>query len=309
MQTNSKEMIDKKDSSISFNEMFINAMNEEYELIQEVYKDSVISYNKVLENYKKLANELGLTSALELSHLFSYMMWNGYYSVSKQHEYKMNDRLMLTGLQSFDVIRGKGVCLAYSELLSNYLNACDKKAAILNCKAPTKKGAITKDYIPSIYRNMKTDSYNILFLKCLIPMLGVLTNRVGNHAVTLIEDDNKLYLYDVTNLVALNLIDDSRASVINGKGEFNMKPLFTSMFIPNADPNFLFEKVMNNKLGEKIDRNDYIFDFEKTINIAKENINLLDDAYDNIHSELELIVNETNEKGGQMKRLKKEYKR
>ena len=309
MRSNLKEMIDKNDSSGIFNETFLNVMNEQYEFIQEIYKDSIIRYNKILENYKKLADELNLTSALELSHLFSYMMWNGYYSVSKQHEYKMNDRLILTGLQSFDVIRGQGVCLAYSELLSNYLNICDKKAAILNCKVPTKKGSIKKDYIPSIYRNIRTDSYNILFSKYLIPMFGFLTDKVGNHAVTLVEDENKLYLYDVTNLFALNLVDDRRASIINGTGEFNIKPLFTSMFIPNADPNFLFEKVMNNKLGEKLDRNEYIFKFEKIIDLIVKNIKLLDDAYDNIHSELEFIVNETNEKGGQMKILRNEYKR
>lgn len=309
MQSNLKEINYKNESSRIFNETFLNVMNEQYEFIQEIYKDSIIRYNKILENYKKLADELNLTSALELSHLFSYMMWNGYYSVSKQHEYKMNDRLMLTGLQSFDVIRGQGVCLAYSELLSNYLNICDKKAAILNCKVPTMKGSIKKDYIPSIYRNMRTDSYNILFSKYLIPMFGFLTDKVGNHAVTLVEDENKLYLYDVTNLFALNLVDDRRASIINGTGEFSIKPLFTSLFIPNADPNFLFEKVMNNKLGEKLDRNEYIFKFEKIIDLIVKNIKLLDDAYDNIHSELEFIVNETNEKGGQMKILRNEYKR
>lgn len=309
MQSNLKEINYKNESLESLNDIVVSAMSNQYEMIREIYKDSVISYNKVLKNYKELANELNLNTSLELSHLFSYMLWNGYYSVSKKHEYKMNDRLMLTGLQSFDVIRGQGVCLAYSELLSNYLNICDKNAAILNCKVPTKKGEIEQDYTPSINRNMKNDTYNTLFLKGLIPMLNFLTNKAGNHAVTLVEDDEKLYLYDVTNLFALNLIDESKASIINGKGEFDIKPLFTSLIIPNADPNLLLNRVINNKLGKRLDRNDYIYNFEKVISLVSENIKVLDDAYDNIHSELEFIVKETDEKGNLIKVLKKEYKK
>ena len=45
-----------------------------------VYEKSIINYNEMLNKYKDLALELKLKNALQISMLFSYMVWNGYYS-------------------------------------------------------------------------------------------------------------------------------------------------------------------------------------------------------------------------------------
>ena len=47
-----------------------------------------------------------------------------------------------------------------------------------------------------------------------------LTNKTGNHAVTLIGDSGKMFIYDPTNLYVLNVIDEATATIINGKGNF-----------------------------------------------------------------------------------------
>ena len=133
-----------------------------------VYKQALINYQKVLDNYKKLAEELKINDALNLSHLFSYLLWNGYFSVTKEHRYNLNDRLMISGMYSFDVIKGHGVCLAYAELLANFLNTCDKEASLLNCLVPTKKGAVKMNYYPEIERKTSSNLSNQMFVPSLM---------------------------------------------------------------------------------------------------------------------------------------------
>lgn len=84
-------------------------MSEHSNDYKELYKESLICYNKILENYSILAQELNINNSLELSHLFAYMLWNGYYSVTKKHVYKLQERMMLPGMHSFDVIKGKEI--------------------------------------------------------------------------------------------------------------------------------------------------------------------------------------------------------
>lgn len=269
---------------------------------QEIYKESLIYYNNILENYKKLAQELKVNSSLDLSHLLTYMLWNGYFSVNKEHSYKLQERLLLPGMYSFDVIKGKGVCLAYAELLHNYLSTCGKDSSILTCKVPK---AISCDYRPEIERNVKSNISSRVFNSFMTLFLGGLINKFGNHAITLIEENGKMYAYDPTNLCALNIKDASTASIINGKGEFQIKPLTTFIAAPHSDPSHIYEKLLLGDIEPALSRKEFIFSFENLMELVNNNIGLLDDAYDNIHSDLEYIDKQTDEIGGNSKALKK----
>ncbi len=284
--------------------MLYTTCNSEKEY-RDLYKESLISYNEILKNYKLLADELNINSSLDQCHLFTYMLWNGYYSVSKSHCYKLQERLLLPGMYSFDVIKGKGVCLSYSELLHNYLTINNKKSAILSCKVPTKKEAISCDYKPEIERNVKSNISSKVFTSIIMCIFKRMINQTGNHSITLVEENDKLFCYDPTNLFVLNLIDENTASIINGKGNFDIKPLSTLITQSNADPNHLFEKLLYDDIKQAFTRKEIIYSFENIMELIKNNINLLDDAYDNIHSNLEIIDKQTEEIGGRFKALKK----
>lgn len=281
------------------------AMRDHQIKYQEIYKESLICYNNILENYKKLAQELKVNSSLDLSHLLTYMLWNGYFSVNKEHFYQLQERLLLPGMYSFDVIKGKGVCLAYAELLHNYLSTCGKDSSILTCKVPTGKKAISCDYRPEIERNEKINISSRVFSSFMTLFLGGLINKFGNHAITLIEENGKIYAYDPTNLYALNIKDASTASIINGKGEFQIKPLTTFIIAPYSDPNHIYEKLLLGDIEPALSRKEFIFSFENLMELVNNNISLLDDAYDNIHSDLEYIDKQTDEIGDNYKALKK----
>lgn len=293
-------------ANIGFFKPLIAYAMRDYKLkYQEIYKESLICYNNILENYKKLAQELKVNSSLDLSHLLTYMLWNGYFSVNKEHFYKLQERLLLPGMYSFDVIKGKGVCLAYAELLHNYLSTCEKDSSILICKVPTEKKAIICDYRPQIERNVKSNTSSRIFSSFMMFFLGGLINKFGNHAITLIEENGKIYAYDPTNLYALNIKDASTASLINGKGEFQIRPLMTLITDPHSDPSHIYEKLSLGEVKPAFSRKEFIFSFENLIELVNNNVGLLDDAYDNIHSDLEYIDRQTDEIGGKYKALRK----
>ena len=75
---------------------------EQYQILKKIY-------NNILDNYRILAKELHISSALELSHLFTYMLWNGYYSATKSHYYNMKNRTNIANFTFLDVIKGSGV--------------------------------------------------------------------------------------------------------------------------------------------------------------------------------------------------------
>lgn len=285
--------------------LVLNSMQNRAKDIKELYKKSLDSYTKVLENYKLLAKELNIHNSLELSHLFTYMLWNGYYSVNKTHCYKLKGRLLLSTMNSFDVIRGQGVCLAYAQLLHDYLTTCDKKSSLMTCKVPTRKKTVSCNYRPEIERTIENNFGSILSSKIGMIFFRWLINKIGNHAVTLAEENDKLFVYDPTNIFVLNVTGENKASIINGKGDFELKPFSSLIFQPDSDPNKLFEKLLFDSIEPAFTRQEIIFSFENIMELLNNNIKLLDDAYDNIHSELEVINKQTNEIGGNFKALKK----
>ena len=271
---------------------------------QEAYKKSLIHFNRVLENYKNLAYDLKLDSSLNISQLFTFMLWNGYFSVTKKHLYKLRDRLLLPGMFSFDVIKGGGVCLGYSELLQNYLEVCGKDSSLLVCKAPTEKGAVSCDYRPKIKRNTDNNLVAKISNGILVFCFGGVVNMFGNHAITLISEDGSMYAYDPTNIYALDILNSSKASIINGEGKFLIKPLETLITVPHSDPHQLYEKLLSEKIKPAFTRKDFIFSFENIMELINDNLSLINDAYDNIHGDLEFIDKETDKIGRHYRSLK-----
>ena len=110
-----------------FASITILALKENQVRNKKSYQEAWGSFQKVLENYKMLAEDLKLDTALEKSHLFTYLLWNGYFSKTKEHSYDKNHRKNIFGLYALDLVRGNGVCLNYADGLKKYLQTfvCD----------------------------------------------------------------------------------------------------------------------------------------------------------------------------------------
>lgn len=57
----------------------------------------------------------------------------------------------------------------------------------------------------------------------------------GNHAITLIKDNNKMFAYDPTNLLVLNVLNKNIGEIINGKGSFKLLQMLTLNILANLN--------------------------------------------------------------------------
>ena len=239
------------------------------------YKTSIECYNNLLNRYKILSKELKINSALELSIMISYLLWNGYFSITKEHKYSMKDRLYLTPLP-FDIFKGRGVCLEYSIFLRDFLLKCNKEAAIIGCKIS--KSTIKKTYTPPIKRNIKNSKINEFLYNVLCLVSSNLINAYGNHEITLIKDGEKIFAYDLTNLLVFNL-DNNIAQAVNGIGNMEVKPAQSFIIDPSNDKSNIIEKLYDKNSCLKVSEKELKYSFEKIKSILNENKNILKDMY------------------------------
>lgn len=156
------------------------------------------NYNRILQNTVLLADHFNFDSSIELSILYSYLLWNGYYSANRCHIYDSENRASLSSLYALDVMSGRGVCLNYSDMLTDILNVAGYEAAILVNRATD----IKRKAIPYFHINMAPQSVK----ERLQSLFSFVTPRIiGNHAVVLVKDDEEFYSYDPTNLMPFKI--------------------------------------------------------------------------------------------------------
>lgn len=109
-----------------------NSFNEKYDKEMKLYRD-------ILELYRNIAEELKLSTALEFSSYYTYLLWNGYFSVTKEHKYNEVNRTMDLNFLANSVLNGSGVCLEYSALLNDFLKVCNKESLLMSCFMQLKK--------------------------------------------------------------------------------------------------------------------------------------------------------------------------
>lgn len=232
-------------------------------------------YSYLLDKTKKLALELGLTNSLEISNLFSYLLWKGYFSKTKQNHYQQSGRKNIKGLYYADIMDGIGVCLNHADMLKDFLNKFDFSASILVNRVVPKMDV---DYKMPLERLLVKSG---VLLKTLTFLANPLTKKIGNHAFVLIRENDRLYIYDATNLCVFEVDDAFNASLINGKGISELHPYFSFINIKDVSKETialdgLFEL---DDLSSPYSRKDFIVTSENNIEMFNSNICLLDDFY------------------------------
>lgn len=148
-------------------------------------------------------------------------MWNGYFSKDQSFNYQIENRSLIHGMYSFDIMNGNGVCLNFSDMLKDILNECGYNSSIILNKINNIE-EMEKFCVLDIKRNV-VKSCNLI-TKVIPLLLKPIINKIGNHAFNLIEENGKLYIYDATNLLFLKLNSTTEASILAGKGEFKLTP-------------------------------------------------------------------------------------
>ncbi len=270
-----------------FDAKIIKYSKEKIYYVMETYESALIQYNSILKQYYYLAETLKLNNSLELCTYMSYLLWNGYFSINKKNTYQSKNRLNLSGAYGLDCVNGIGVCLNYSSLLNDFFKNSKIQSTVLLCKLGKE---ITCDYRPRLMRNINQNEISMKLFNLFSIILSPIINRIGDHAVNLIKEDNKLYIYDITNLTILNVKNKDVAELVNGTGKYLLKPELSLKLLNDFDKFEMFLNLDEQKYyQDAYSRKEFIFLYERIIELLNNNKNLLNDCYSSIHSNLESI--------------------
>jgi len=233
-----------------------------------------------------------MENSLELSILFSYLLWNGYLSKNKEYIFSSNDRKYIIGLFFTDIMDGRGVCLNNSEMLKDFLEVTGYNSSIMQ----------------SYYNNTATRNYKIgINIRNDEPeekssMLKRFLKRDANHVFNLIEENDKLYIFDPTNLLLHKIINKYKSALINGKGDFKLYPYQSHMNCSSIKEVELLDKfITTDNYLSPFTRYDLISISQVNLEIIQNNISLLEDFFEEVHP---YILGISEEKSKILKREK-----
>lgn len=250
------------------------------------------NYLSVLMNYKDLADELLLFNPIELSTLFSYLLWTGYFSRDKHNIYKNENAHLLSHIYPYTIMDGWGVCLNHSIMLADYLNLCGIDAVPL--KSYIKQCNANPTYIPPIKREiLKTKekfTLTSLFAKKL--------RNTGNHIFTLIKESEYFYIYDATNLAMFVVKNPTKAICTTANIKATLYPISSyEMIDNNVACKTLNNFITANRFPECPYQLDYFkFITEKSLETIKQNLGLINDCYDENCEDIAVIAKYARER-------------
>jgi len=218
---------------------------------QEKYSDIFYHYKQILEKTTNLARELKLTTSLEFSMLYTYLLYSGYFSKDRNLLIQSEGRKFITGLYAVDIMAGKGVCLNFSDMLKDFLNDSGFNSAIIS----------------SCEVNKFLEKHD--------------TKKRATHASNLIIENGKIYIYDSTNMRLLKLKKtDSASIIVNYNNNFKHKYIYNYKLYPydsyylNLTPKSASVlDILNtrNDFNYSYDKKTYIQIYDKSIDTFIEN--------------------------------------
>ena len=250
------------------------------------------NYLSVLRNYKDLADELLLFNPIELSILFSYLLWYGYFSRDKHNIYKNDNTLLPCHLYPYTVMDGWGVCLNHSIMLTDYLNLCGIDAAPL--KNGIKHCKVDPTYIPPIKRKIPKTKEKFTLTSLFANKQG----NLGNHVFTLIKENEYFYIYDATNLAMFAVKSPTKAMCTVANIKATLYPISSYEIIDNnAACRTLNNFITASEFSECPYQVDYFkFITEKSLETIINNLRLIDDCYNESHEDIAKIARYVKER-------------
>lgn len=257
------------------------------------------NYSKILNGYKDLVKELNLTSSLDIANLFSILLWNGYFSENKNYVYGISNRMMEEkNLQSL-IMQGHGACFENARMLNDFIKICNKRSSMIMCYMDAENTKINRpkevkikyDNTAQTLRRKKKHSLKGLLEDFLVK------NYSGNHIINIIEDDDKLIFYDVTNNCILSILNDETLKLTNGEGKYTIFPFTASQLLgPFTDFDHLIKLLGNEELTSNLNEEEFKEQFRKIYSMFLENKQFVNDIYTDIHKNIENINQEVREK-------------
>ena len=262
-------------------------MNDKSKKNREILSTALKSYDSILNKTVELSREFNFDNSLDISNLYSYLLWEGYYSKDRINTYSMTGRNVIFGAFSFDIFSGLGVCLNYSDMHTDLLNKCGYPSCLIINKVDGKN--FKKFYIPNISQNKNDTKLMDIGGVFLSPLI----NKIGNHAFTLVYENGKFYIYDVTNSTIFKLDGKYDAENIVGTGHSDLNPMMS--FALNFDKeriDTLDKFMVMDETDDLYKRSDFVTRFENNVEMFKDNERLFEEFREDIKDDVVRIDNE-----------------
>lgn len=258
----------------------INEEIKQYNIEKQKNNEKIyyVAYMHIVKKIVKLLKELYITNPLEIKIIYEYLLYNGYFSIDKKFKFSTNDRKLNVHIPGADIIRGNGVCINISDLLKEIYNMYGFNSHVVTCSLePTKTPS---KYTPNIKRNVgkvdlgKPNFFNAYLLK----------KYVGNHAITLVNYNNKSYLCDPSSLDFVSLKK-------NNNGEYLFHDIKTTLL-----PEYF--GILENKVNElnrllkfttKLDSKEIIDFYEKVIHSCELNKYTFNKFHESIKNDIDIV--------------------
>lgn len=262
----------------------IDMISKEY--IYNQYKEAIDAYNNIINNVACLCRELKLNDPLKVSIVYSYLLWNGYFSENKEYNYSLSKRLIIPNYDGLSIMTGYGVCVNNVDMLNKVLMAGLYDADIIIVKQDMKMTRYDK---PNIRRNIvEKDIFDKIKSYLIYKPRDEYFNNLFNHICNLINIDGNYYLYDPTNVCLYSLEDAPKGRLMGGHGYVELIAL--SCILANnltlEDLKYLISQSNYNELTD-IKLKDI---FESNIALCHSNEQLFEDFYDANKPKIDVIV-------------------
>ena len=122
-------------------------------------------------------------------------------------------------------------------------------------------------------------------------LLNRISQKLGNHAFTLIWKNGKCLIYDPTNLVILDVVNPIKALLLTGDGEAKINTMFSLWLQDGEKEKQALDNLVFKKLGLAYDRRSFINISEDNMDLFMGNKALLDDYYIDNHKNILGAVN------------------
>lgn len=258
---------------------YIKGINDSFIKNREKYKYIIENYYfNLLDQMCILADELKLKNSLEVANLYSYLLWNGYLSKNKQNMSRVKAKT-INGLYFSSIMGGVGNCINHSDLLKDFLNRYGYNVSSVINLADKKTISTYKPNIEQQKAKKGIDLYTYI--------MSPIIRQVGNHVFTLIEENNKFYIYDSSNLNILSIKNPYIAEIINGKGIYKMHPFSSCIFNIERNNNDAISNLFYmDDITSPYNKKDFIAITEENTENFKINISLFEYFYEDVRDDI-----------------------
>ena len=230
------------------------------------------THKKIVSNISKLIKELNLDNIHAQFYAYCYLLWNGYFSIDKKYFYNNVD------IKDEDntIFLGRGCCRHNSELLEemfNQLNKLYKKEEnrnIISKETGIRLFDEKLDSVISVKVNIEKNEFSDDYKK-----------NEFDHSVTLVKDNESLFLLDPTMLTECEVLTKGKLFCINGEYNLNEKLLKKSC-------KYLYAFYKLNK-KPTISREIILYEYYEALNVCKSNLKLFDDFFDDNYKNYEKV--------------------